>query len=262
MHAVERGSGIPVLIIHGFTNDHHVMLGLDPVFAARKQWKRTYVDLPGMGQSPAGPEIDSSDSVADAVVAFCRENFADQRFAVVGYSFGGMMARHLVAEFGNQVLGIALICPVAVADHRLRIVPPQTVLREDPDLLALLDDDDAAEYEAMAVVQSQGNHSRFRDAVVPGLRSFDKAAVERISHRYVLAVEPEERFSEFAGPAVMVMGRQDHVVGFQDQIVLAGHYPHSTVAVLDRAGHNAHLDQPELTEALLGEWLDRMAGPQ
>ncbi|WP_246848721.1 MULTISPECIES: alpha/beta fold hydrolase [unclassified Pseudarthrobacter] len=258
MHSVEFGSGTPILMIHGFCVDHHLLLGLDSVFALQGRWRRVYVDLPGMGQSPAGPEVDSADAVAEAVVSFARTTFGDEKFAVLGNSFGGMIARHVVAEFGDQVLGLALLCPVAVAEHGARTVPAQTVLQKDQVLVASLDPRDAADYEEMAVVQSMENWLRFRESVLPGLRAFDQAAVQRISSSYALGREPEHRSPKFQRPTVIITGRQDHVVGFQDQIALSGHYVQSTFAVLDRAGHNAHLDQPALTGALLGEWLVRM----
>lgn len=258
MHSVEYGSGKPILIIHGFCVDHHLLLGLDPVFAVQGQWRRVYIDLPGMGRSAAGPEIDSADAVAEAVVSFARKAFGKERFAVLGSSFGGMIARHLVAEFGDQVLGLALLCPVAVAEQRARVVPAQTVLQKDPILLSSLDSEDGADYEAMAVVQSPENWARFRDSVLPGLRAFDQSAIDRITSNYSLGIEPEHRSPKFLGPTVIITGRQDHVVGFHDQIALSDHYLRSTVAVLDRAGHNAHLDQPGLTGDLLDEWLLRL----
>lgn len=246
-------------MIHGFCVDHRLLLGLDPLFAGHGQWRRIYLDLPGMGQSTAGPEIESADAVADAVVSFARKTFGNERFAVLGNSFGGMIARHMVAQFGDQIIGLALLCPVAVADRARRIVPPRTVLQKDPDLLASLDNPkDATDYEDMAVVQSPENWARFQKSVVPGLRAYDQAAIDRISGRYSLHVEPEDHSPKFMGPTVIITGRQDHVVGFQDQMALSDHYVRSTVAVLDRAGHNAHLDQPELTDGLLDEWLARM----
>lgn len=258
MHFVEYGSGTPILIIHGFCVDHRLLLGLDPVLAAQGKWRRVYIDLPGMGMSVAGPEINSADAVASAVVAFARKSFGSEKFAVLGNSFGGLIARHVAAEFGNQVLGIALLCPVAVADRGSRTLPSQTVLRKDPDLLESLAPEDRADYEAMAVVQSSENWDLFRDSVLPGLRTFDQKAIERISERYSLSVEPEAGSPKFQGPTVFIMGRQDHVVGFQDQTALSGHYLQLTIAVLDRAGHNAHLDQQGITSALLEEWLVRM----
>ena len=137
-------------------------------------------------------------------------------------------------------------------------MPARTVLQTNPTLLATLDPVDAADYEAMAVVQSPENWFRFRDAALPGLRAFDQEAVERISNNYALRAEPEDRFASFQGPTLILAGRQDHVVGFEDQTALAGSYVQATTAVLDQAGHNVHLDQPELTAALLGEWLERV----
>jgi pimeloyl-ACP methyl ester carboxylesterase len=97
-----------------------------------------------------------------------------------------------------------------------------------------------------------------RDSVLPGLRTFDQEAIERISENYALSVAPEAGSPKVQGPTVFIMGRQDHVVGFQDQTALSSHYLQSTITVLDRAGHNAHLDQQGITSALLEEWLIRM----
>ena len=57
----------------------------------------------------------------------------------------------------------------------------------------------------------------------------------------------------------MITGRQDDAVGYEDQFDLLGSYPRMTYIALDRAGHNVHLDQPDVTRALVGEWLDKMA---
>jgi pimeloyl-ACP methyl ester carboxylesterase len=247
-------------MIHGFCVDHRLLLELDPIFAARGSWRRVYIDLPGMGETKAGPEIDSADAVAKAVVSFAGTTFGSERFAVVGNSFGGMIARHVVAEFGEQVLGLALLCPVAVADHDRRLVPPRTVFHTDPDLLESLDPADAADYAEVAVIQPPEGWNRFRETVLPGLRAFDPSVTDRIANKYSLSVEPEDRSPTFEAPTVVITGRQDHVVGFQDQAALLGHYPRATFAVLDMAGHNAHLDQPELTSGLLDEWLARMEG--
>lgn len=35
-------------------------------------------------------------------------------------------------------------------------------------------------------------------------------------------------------------------------------YPRMTFAALDRAGHNLQMEQQELFEAMIGEWLDRV----
>ena len=48
------GEGVPVLMLHGYYVDHHIMTGcLEPVLeqAECAGYKRIYLDLPGMGKT-------------------------------------------------------------------------------------------------------------------------------------------------------------------------------------------------------------------
>ena len=47
------------------------------------------------------------------------------------------------------------------------------------------------------------------------------------------------------------------MTGYEDGWKLRDHYVRGTYAVLDSAGHNAHLERPELTAALVKDWLAR-----
>jgi pimeloyl-ACP methyl ester carboxylesterase len=52
-----RGSGTPILMIHGWSPDHRLMSGcMEPVFQGKDtQWQCIYFDLPGMGLTPGRP---------------------------------------------------------------------------------------------------------------------------------------------------------------------------------------------------------------
>ena len=164
-----------------------------------------------------------------------------------------------MAQLSDQVLGLALLAPLVEADPAGRDVPGQVVLREDAALLASLDPGDAREYAELAVEQTPEGWALFREHALPGLRSYRPEVIERLRARYALTAEPETYSRPFVRPTLLVAGRQDHVVGHRPATALMdGHYPHATTAVLDRAGHNVHLDQPELTAALLQDWLSRM----
>lgn len=62
-------------------------------------------------------------------------------------------------------------------------------------------------------------------------------------------------------PSLHLFGRQDHMTGYEDGWRLRDHYVRGTYAVLDAAGHNAHLERPELTAALVKDWLARTGTP-
>ncbi|SIQ65696.1 alpha/beta fold hydrolase [Micromonospora avicenniae] len=260
LNVVERGVGTPVLALHGWTPDHRLMLGcLEPVFAARPGYRRLYPDLPAMGASPAPPSITSSDDVLAAVLDFVDDTLGDHPFLLVGESYGGYLARALVRARPAQVLGLALVCPVGTAvEHAERRVPEPQVLRPDPELLAAVDARTAEEFADMAVVQTPETLRRFREEVLAGLDVADTDAMARIRQRWTLSEDPEGG-APFTRPALVLTGRQDHAVGYLDQFALLPHYPRATFAVLDVAGHNLQIEQPALFDALIGEWLDRVA---
>ncbi|GAA2590852.1 alpha/beta hydrolase [Dactylosporangium fulvum] len=260
MHFVAHGTGIPVLAIHGWTPDHRLMLGcLEPLFARRPGYRRLYPDLPSMGRTPAPPSIASSDDVLAELAAFVTAEFGDSPFLLIGESYGGYLARALARARPAQVLGLALICPIGTKlEHAERTVPQHQVLRPDPDLLASLDPALAEEFSAMAVVQSPETLKRYQDEVRPGLDAADSTAMARIREHWQLSVDPEDG-PPFSRPALILTGRQDASVGYADQFALLPHYPRATFAVLDVAGHNLQFEQPELFEALMAEWLDRVA---
>ncbi len=258
LHHVSFGDGVPVLALHGWTPDHRLMTGcLEPIFAgpsALPGYRRLYPDLPGMGKSPAG-DIDSSDGIMAAVRAFIDEQIGDEPFVLLGESYGGYLARGLVAERPSQIRGLAMICPTGELWHKDRKLPEHVVLRTEPGVLESLTEGE--DFTDLAVVQTAEALAAYRSDVAPGLAVADTAAMERIQKNWALSTAPESG-PPYDGPSLIVCGRQDAVTGYADQYDLLPHYPRATYAVLDVAGHNLQLEQPALFGALIREWLQRL----
>src|ERR1051326_1592417 len=110
----ERGSGRPVVILHGTGVDHREMVAaLEPIFARRPGSRRIYVDLPGMGETPAPDTVTSNDDVLDLVIGLIGDVIGDDESLVVGHSYGGYLARAIGDRCERQVAGPALLCPAA-----------------------------------------------------------------------------------------------------------------------------------------------------
>jgi pimeloyl-ACP methyl ester carboxylesterase len=62
----------------------------------------------------------------------------------------------------------------------------------------------------------------------------------------------------FPSPTLILTGRQDSTAGYRDTWAILENYPRATFAVLDRAGHLVVVDQPELFQSLIREWLNRV----
>jgi pimeloyl-ACP methyl ester carboxylesterase len=260
VHYEERGSGTPVLALHGAGVDHREIMGaLEPLVADRPGYRRIYPDLPGMGRTPAPDTIDSTDAVLDLLLGLVDAVIGEQAFLVVGHSSGGYLARAIANRRPRQVAGLALISPLVGdlggGDER----PEHVVLHaaDDLDVDGALAPEMAAVYRDYLVVQTPQTLRRFQKTVAPGAGLADQAALERMSARWLLRSAPEQG-PAYPHPTLILTGRQDASVGYAGAWRLLEHYPRATFAVLDRAGHGLPHEQPELLGALLGEWLDRV----
>ncbi|KQR99355.1 hypothetical protein ASG12_00430 [Williamsia sp. Leaf354] len=253
---ITRGSGVPVLLVHGWAVDHRIMLPLDESFASHPgAWRRIYVDLPGFGSSAVGPSVSHADDIAADLDDVIDREIGRRPFAVVGSSFGAGLARRLAVRRPDQVLGVAMLCPTAepIASRRL---PETRAVEVDENLLAGLAESDRDQFTAVTTRQTADVWHRFEQYVLPGLRAANPDVVERI--RPTLSQSPETMGPPYPGPVLMMLGRNDTVVGWRDQLDLAEHYPNATVVIVDRCGHNVHLEHPELAHHHLHTWLDAL----
>lgn len=255
------GAGQPILLLHGYTPDHRLMMGCwEPVFAKRPGYRRFYPDLPGMGRTPGADWIKSSDDMLEIVLEFIEQVLPEGQFILAGESYGGYLARGIVRRMADRITGLCLQCPCIVADRLQRTRPEHVTLVEDASLLTRLPPADAEEFSAMAVVQSEAVWRRYRDEIICGLRLADTAFLNRLQETgYALSFPVDELSAPFTRPTLFTLGRQDASVGYKDAWRILDNFPRATFAVLDRAGHCLELEQQQLFECLADEWLDRVA---
>ena len=214
-----------------------------------------------MGGTRKESWIDCSDRVLEVVLAFVERILPNQNFLVVGQSYGGYLARGLIYKRRESVQGLLLICPLILATQEDRSLPARKIIVEDRRLISELEPSDANEFGSMAVVQSRGNWERFRDEVLAGLKAADTAYLEELRNKgYGLTVDVDSLSEPYDKPVLIVAGRQDTSVGYRDAWGLIENYPRATLAVLDSAGHNLQIEQAQLFDALVSEWLKRVEG--
>jgi pimeloyl-ACP methyl ester carboxylesterase len=197
------------------------------------------------------------------VLHFLDNLIPNEQFVVCGYSYGALIARGIVHFRRNLVRGLFLFAPLIIAEPAERVLPERQILREDLALISRLSSEEANEFESIAVLQGEQEWERFRDEIlIPSKRANDEF-LERIRRNgYGFTFDIDANTPPFEHPTLIITGRQDHVVGFQDAWRLIDSYPRATFAVLDMAGHNLQIERPNVFEALVNDWLDRLeSGP-
>lgn len=99
-----------------------MVAAFEPAVEGSTGWSRVYVDLPGCGESPAGPA--NSDGVVEAVCAYVDASFGAEPFLLAGCSYGGYLAAAIARRRPQQAAGLLLVCP------GIKILPDERVLPE------------------------------------------------------------------------------------------------------------------------------------
>lgn len=255
----EHGEGKPVLNIHGWPVDHRLMSGcLEPVFRQRQDYRRIYVDLPGMGNTPSAPWIRNSDHMLEVLLEFVDTVIGDTNFLVTGESYGGSLALGLVSKMKERIDGVLLLCASTdpLEDDGL---PPKQVIWRSERLAAAEEVPSLREYRGLAVIATPEMYGKWLDDIQPAL---DIADMEFLSSHCNSDYSPEMREAirgiTFDRPSCIIAGRQDHVVGFSKAYELVERFPRATFAVLDCAGHLLQIENEPLFQQLVKDWLGRL----
>jgi pimeloyl-ACP methyl ester carboxylesterase len=245
LHAawLRRGSGVPVVLLHGFSADHNNWRGL---FAGgRSDWPALAIDLPGHGQSQRTIP-DHLDEIAELVEAtLAAEQIGPAVLA--GHSFGGALAVRLAHRARLDIRGLCLFAPGGLGpeingpftEGILRAKAPES-LRP---WLELLVHDPAAISDAFlrAVMQQRSD-----DGLMAAMRAFAGRffpdGTQSISVRAELARLPHL--------VRVVFGRQDRILPFAATNGLPGNV---ALHALDACGHMPHIEHPELALRILSE---------
>jgi pimeloyl-ACP methyl ester carboxylesterase len=257
----EYGTGIPILMLHGWPADHRQMVDImEPLFHNRKGWRRIYLDMPGFGKTPGSELITNQDQMLEMISDFMQTVAPGERFVVTGYSFGGYIARGLVYQKGTLLDGLFLLEPVGEPDFTKRQLPSQQVLVEDPQFQASLRPEECQppNYPSFIVIQSLEVLEWLRTTLFPAIADVDQSFWVRISEHATFSFPVDKLNTSFPAPTLILTGRYDALAGYLEAWTLLENFPRGTFAVLDRAGHVVPIEQKALFRSLTNEWLNRV----
>ena len=259
LHHVIIGEGRPVIVLHGVRLDHrHMVETCEPVFTGLHAWRRIYVDMPGHGHNGPGDGIDTQEDLLNAVLSFATKEFPSERFTLIGLSRGSYIARGIAYLRPDLVDGMALIVPGGNPSAPPGRLPKHVTLAPDPGLRPSLSEDELVRFDGL-VVQNSAVMDKARRTIDPALPLHDPAMFQRVWRNFDFPFELAAHQAVFDKPCLIVAGRQDSWSGYLDAVDALPCYPRATLAVLDTAGHNLAWERPALFEALLRDWLERVA---
>ena len=254
-----RGRGLPLLVIHGWSADHRYMMAdIEPNFDESSGWQRIYFDLPGHGNTVAPDWLNNQTQMFEILTKFIEQVIGDQKFCVIGNSYGGYLSLGLVRKMPHRLLGAALLVPDLPDDFNNRQTTDALTIVEDMSLFGNLQSDE--QWIPTGLVEhSQYALDEIREHDMPGYRASDADLLERLNKNYVLPLEVRHAGAPFSQPSLIALGHQDATVGYERQLQLLPEFPRSTLAVVDMAGHYlGRVERPKVFNSLVHDWIQRV----
>lgn len=254
------GNGKPIIMLHGYAVDHRLMSGcMEPVFNVNDNYKRIYLDLPGMGKSECAEWIKNADDMLEILIEFINYIVPNENYILAGESYGGYLSRGILYRMADRIDGVLLICPVIIPDHKKREVPGHMVLVKDEELLSKLTLEDKKDFNSNFIIQTAKNFDRYQKEIKSGLEMANKAFVKNYQNSgYEFSFDVDKIIEKYQKPALILLGKQDSCVGYKDGWSILDNFIRATFTIVDQAGHNLQIEQEELFNSLVKEWLLRI----
>ncbi|MDD6038665.1 MAG: alpha/beta hydrolase [bacterium] len=248
------GEGTPILFLHGWGMDRRIMSGgFEPVFAdASRTYQRIYMDLPGMGKSVAG-EIKNSDDMLEALALFVKDVIGTE-IILAGESYGGYLTRGFVHQYPELVKAVIMLCPLVFPGYRTGQAEALCVMERDEEFLQSLTKEEYDSFTYMNVCLTKPVWEAYKRDIVPALEIQDEHFLNHVLEG-ACSFAVDELEAPFTKPCLIITGKQDTEVGYKDQFKLLEIYPNATYCVINKAGHNLQIEQPEQFQGIVRNWL-------
>jgi pimeloyl-ACP methyl ester carboxylesterase len=251
LHYEERGSGEPILFVHGFGASIFSWRYLVP--ALEKNARLILLDLKGFGRSPK--PADGQYSVYDQAQLVHRF-IADRdltNLTLIGHSYGGGVALvtslSLLAEGHQRLRRLVLIdsvgykqpLPLFVRILRNAVLGPLavTVVPRKLQVLSIL----KLAYHDSGKITGAAVDNYAEPLSSPGGRQALRETAKAMIPPDIEALTSQYR--RITVPTLILWGKEDHIVPLAIGMRLKEDIPNSTLDVIEECGHIPHEEQPE-----------------
>lgn len=248
---IDRGQGRVLLLAHGFPMDHAMWSA--QIETLSKNHRVIAVDLRGFGQSEATEASTTMEQFADDLAALLDALGIDEPVVLAGLSMGGYVALAFWRKYASRLRGLILCDTRAEADSpetaQARQAAAQRVLKDGPNALV---DGMAPKLFAKQTLEQR---LELVDALRRMAQGCSAQGVAAAALGMGLRHDSTAMLGEIRCPTLVIVGLEDIVSPPEEMRRLAHAIPHAQLVEIPNAGHLSPMEQPDLVNAAIKEFL-------
>jgi pimeloyl-ACP methyl ester carboxylesterase len=254
LQVLDRGRGMPVVLVHGFPLDHSMWDA--QIAALRRRFRVVAPDLRGFGGSQASEGTVSMEQMADDLAALLDALALDEPVVLCGLSMGGYVAFEFWRRHAARLRGLVLCDTRAAPDAKEAA---------------------AGRLETAARVLGEGNLA-LADSLMPKLFAAatlaDQPNLAAIERQKILAADPRgvaaalrgmaarrdfrSELAQISLPTLVIVGEHDAISTVDEMRGIAKAIANAEFVIVPNAGHMSPLENPQGFNEALEQFLTRV----
>jgi pimeloyl-ACP methyl ester carboxylesterase len=251
LNVVERGSGIPLLLAHGFPLDHCMWAGqLDGLSDVCRV---IAPDLRGFGLSDVVPGVSTMQQMADDLASLLEALSIREPVVFCGLSMGGYVAWQFALRHRARLSKLILCDTRAIADTPEaaagRLKTAERVLKEGPGVVA------EGMLPKLFAPDTANNQPQIVEATRQVILHTKPEAIAAALHGLAQRPDVTDKLAKIDVPALVICGERDAISPPAEMEQFAAKMPSARFVKIAGAGHMAPLEAPEVVNAAIKDFL-------
>ena len=254
IHFADKGSGVPMLLIHGFPFYSRMWAGqLEQLSGSARL---LVPDLPGFGDSPGGEGKPSVDQYAEDCMAVLDALDIMEPVVIGGLSMGGYIALAAARLVPLRIRGLILVSTRAGADSA------EGKAGRDKTIAQVKERGASVVTESMYPKLLSPEMYQSKPAIAAELQEIMKGATPDgvVGALTAMRDRPDSTslLPNLHMPVLIIHGKDDQVIPRSEAEALAKEIPTNELHLIDKAGHLPNLEQPDEFNRVVMKFLSKL----
>lgn len=266
---VERGTGYPVIVLHGGPGLDHHMFG-DYLDALTNRYRLILVDQRANGRSGRPPAETWTLEQNARDVGLLADALGLGQYAVLGHSYGSFVTLQHAVDYPGQAAQSIISSGVPGSRFLMSYVNEQLAHFEPVELRQQVTDSWAREQHAqtqedVALLLHDQLPFQFRDPFDPRMVDYEARTAGGVYSPEVLrkfssadygGIEVEDRLGRVTQPVLVLAGRYDRTCSVAVSEAMAAGIPNARLVVFEKSAHMTFVEENEKYVTTVRAFLD------
>jgi len=242
------GNGFPLVLVHGFLGSSSMWLNQKIFF--EKNFKVITPNLPGFGLSQNVTPAKSIEEMANTIIEYLNKNEIN-KFNLLGHSMGGMIVQEMANKVGDKIEKLICFATGAIGEMPDRF----ETIDQSRDRFKKL----GKKSTAISIAKTwfvEGDQAKFFYLCEEAGNQANELAIDQA----LIAMKNWnglKKLINIKNKTLIIWGDKDRSYNFFQVDTLNKNISNSRLEVMTGCAHNAHLENPELFNSILNEFLNK-----